>query len=76
MPAGVRPSDDVPFPVRGTPGGYRDVWDDADDAAAMREQLEDAARRSVERARTIGAQWRRPLPADQDPGADPGADHS
>jgi hypothetical protein len=45
---------DVPFPVRGTPGGYRDTWDDPDEAAATRERLENAARRNEERARAIG----------------------
>jgi hypothetical protein len=72
MPATAR--DDVPFPVRGTPGGYRDAWDDADDAAAMREQLEDAARRSLERAKALGQQLRQPLTADESPDANPEAD--
>jgi hypothetical protein len=36
MSASSRPGDDVPFPVRGTPGGYRDIWDDPDDVAALR----------------------------------------
>jgi hypothetical protein len=74
MPATAR--DDVPFPVRGTPGGFRDAWDGADDAAQMREQLEDAARLSMERARAIGQRLRQPLPADEDPGPDPGVDRS
>jgi hypothetical protein len=76
MPAGVRPSDDVPFPVRGTPGGFHDVWDDPDEAAAMRQQLEDAARRSLERARALGKQLAQPLTADESPNANPEADRS
>jgi hypothetical protein len=74
MPAGVRPGDDVPFPVRGTPGGYRDVWDDPDDAVAMRQQLEDAARLSLERAQAIGKRLRQSLTADESPDANPEAD--
>jgi hypothetical protein len=75
MPASGRPGDDVPFPVRGTPGGYRDVWDDPNDAAAMRQQLEDAARRSLERAQALGQWLRQPLTTDESPEANPEADH-
>jgi hypothetical protein len=74
MPASSRPGDDVPFPVRGTPGGYHDLWDDPDDAAAMRQQLEDATRLSLERAKALGKRLAQPLPADEFPDANPEAD--
>jgi hypothetical protein len=35
---------EVPFPVRGTPGGWKDVWDH-DDGVQLRRELEDAERR-------------------------------
>jgi hypothetical protein len=35
---------EVPFPVRGTPGGWQDVWDH-DDGVQMRRELEEAERR-------------------------------
>jgi hypothetical protein len=53
--------------VRGTPGGYRDVWDDPDDAAAIRQQLEDAAQLNEERAKQLGAQVPQPRTAGEDP---------
>ena len=57
---------DVPFPVRGTPGGYRDIWDDPDDAGATRERLENAAQLNEERAQAISAQMRQSPTADDD----------
>jgi hypothetical protein len=74
MPANVRPRDDVPFPVRGTPGGHRDVWDAPDDAAGLCQQLEDAARRSLERAQALGQPLVPPLTADESPDANPEAE--
>ena len=52
MPAHDPPPD---FPVRGTPGGYRDIWDDPDDAAQVRDQLDAAERQSVGKAFAIAA---------------------
>ncbi len=75
---------EVPFPVRGTPGGYRDIWDDPDDAGATRERLENAAQRNEERAQALSAPVPQPRTADDDgtegadenPDEDPGADRS
>jgi hypothetical protein len=46
------------FPGRGTPGGWRDPWDDPDDAAAIRAQSLEAERLMAEQAREIGQQMR------------------
>ena len=67
---------DVPFPVRGTPGGYRDIWDDPDDAGATRERLENAAQLNEERARAISAPVPQPRTADEDSDKDPGLERS
>jgi hypothetical protein len=73
MPASVRAGGDGSFPVRGTPGGYRDIWDDPDDAAALRQQLEDAARRSLEQAKALGARLAQPRTPEELPDTDPEA---
>jgi hypothetical protein len=39
----ARKTDSEPFPVRGTPTGYRDIWD-ADDSALIRAQLAEQER--------------------------------
>jgi hypothetical protein len=70
------PQKAVPFPVRGTPGGYRDIWDDPDDAAETRERLENAARLNEERARAIGTQEPQQRTPDEGPNEDPGAGRS
>ena len=48
----ARKTDPEPFPVRGTPSGYRDIWDTEDHAIiqaqiAEREQLIVAARETA-----------------------------
>jgi hypothetical protein len=40
MATGTRGGVDILFPVRGTPGGWRDVWDDPYDSAELRAQVE------------------------------------
>ncbi|MFN8676116.1 MAG: hypothetical protein U0Z70_07030 [Thermomicrobiales bacterium] len=46
------------FPVRGTPGGWRDPWDDPDDAASMRARAIEAERLTDERVRELAKQMR------------------
>ncbi len=46
------------FPVRGTPGGWLDPWDDPDDANAVRARAIEAERQTAERARAIAEQLR------------------
>ena len=50
MPMKQRPA----WPVRGTPGGWRDVWDDPDAVAAAQEQ----AARGAAVTEQIVADWR------------------
>ena len=54
------PAHDPPlaFPVRGVPGGWRDVWDDLDDSAALRARAEDAEQRQGRQVERLGAVWR------------------
>jgi hypothetical protein len=41
-----KPNDPETFPARGTPGGFRDWWDDADpDVAALAQAQHDAEQR-------------------------------
>jgi hypothetical protein len=47
------------FPVRGTPGGWKDAWDSPDDADKLRAQVEEAARQADARAEAL-----RPAPKD------------
>ncbi len=48
MPANAKPK--TPFPVRGTPGGWRDPWDEPIDHAALRAEAEAAERELKRRA--------------------------
>jgi len=41
------------------PGGWRDHWDDPDDAAALREHAERNERRLLAQAESIGQAWQR-----------------
>ena len=38
MPATRGAAVEIPFPIRGVAGGWRDVWDDPDDSAQLRRQ--------------------------------------
>ena len=49
------------FPVRGVPGGWRDVWDDPDDSAELRARAEATERRQLARAERLGVAWRQEL---------------
>lgn len=53
------------FPVRGTPGGWRDPWDDPDDAAEVRARAIEAERLMAERVRELAQQMRQE-PKDED----------
>ena len=53
MPANVS-GGAVPFPVRGVLGGWRDPWDDPDDHAALRAEVEATERRQMRRAEVLG----------------------
>ena len=44
------------FPVRGTPGGWKD-WFDDDNHAALRAQAEASARRLEQRTAALAAAW-------------------
>jgi hypothetical protein len=44
---------ELEFPVRGTPGGWKDAWDSPDDANTFRERLEEAARQADEQAEAL-----------------------
>jgi hypothetical protein len=41
------------FPVRGTPGGWKDVWDSPDDSNKFRELIEEATRQADEQAEAL-----------------------
>jgi hypothetical protein len=53
------------FPVRGTPGGWRDCWDDPDDSIELRARAETAERRYLVQAEVLGRRWQRALAAEQ-----------
>jgi hypothetical protein len=60
----LAPKNDPPltFPVRGVPGGYRDIWDDPNDGAQLRARAEATDQRlMIEAAQTATA-----LRAEQD----------
>ena len=63
MPANIR-SGASAFPVRGTPGGYRDWWDGPDDHAELRARAEATERRQLKRAEILGAAWRAQIAAE------------
>jgi hypothetical protein len=50
------------FPVRGTPGGWKDIWDSPDDSGELRTQIADATRRADARAEAL-----RPAPGQWSP---------
>ena len=55
---GANARTETPLPVRGTPGGWKDPWDDDDDAAVLRERVRLAEARVEVRAREIAQQLR------------------
>ena len=54
MPA--RKTDPQPFPTRGTPSGYREIWD-GEDSTVMEAQIAERERQAV--AREVAAPHRR-----------------
>src|SRR5215213_4666205 len=60
------PKNDPPVsvPVRGTPGGWRDSWDDPDDHAALRARAEAAECRQLRRAEVLGVEWQHEIRAE------------
>ena len=68
----TRKTDPEPFPVRGTPSGYRDRWE-ADDEAIIQAQIAEHERLIVA-ARESAAPYRRGkgrVPREADPPASP-----
>ena len=53
------------FPVRGTPGGWRDRWDEPIDHAALRAQAETAERRLEQRTAALAPAWRAEIEAER-----------
>ena len=52
----ARKTDPQPFPTRGTPSGYREIWD-GDDSAVMEAQIAERERQTV--AREVAASHHR-----------------
>src|SRR3954471_21534659 len=46
------------FPVRGTRGGWRDIWDNPDDTADSRAEVETLERHILAQVARIGRDWR------------------
>jgi hypothetical protein len=61
MATGRQDRGDVPFPVRGVPGGWRDVWDEPDDSAELRACAEEAECRLMTRVAVTGWRWQREI---------------
>ena len=58
---------DPPRPVRGTPGGWVDHWDDPEDVREIRARLEAAERQALARALALSpTMMRLPLSADDE----------
>jgi hypothetical protein len=60
-PRKLRSDADPPWPVRGVPCGWRDVWDGPDDHAELRARAEAVERRQTRLAETLGVAWRQEL---------------
>jgi hypothetical protein len=60
MATGTRGGVDILFPVRGTPGGWRDRWDD-DDIGEIRVRMDAADGRLAARAQELGRRWQRQI---------------
>ena len=61
MPANLRHERDLPFPVRGVPGGWRDCWNDPDDSADLRACGEAIEHLTLARALWLGALLRQEI---------------
>ena len=64
MPANVKPQ--APFPVRGTPGGWRDPWDGPDDHERLRAEAEAAELRIEQRAAALAPGWQAEVEAERE----------
>jgi hypothetical protein len=64
MPANVS-GGEIPFPVRGVAGGWRDPWDEPDDSARLRARAEASERRQLRRAEVLGVAWRAQIAAEK-----------
>jgi hypothetical protein len=51
----------MPFPIRGVPGGWADPWDEPIDDARLREQAEAAERQQLMPAEILGVVWQREI---------------
>jgi hypothetical protein len=59
MARGTRGGVDVPFPVRGTSGGWRDIWDAPDDSAELRAKVAATEAQLLARVAITGQRWQR-----------------
>jgi hypothetical protein len=62
MATGRQDRGDVPFPVRGIAGGWRDWWDEPDDSAVLRSRVEAAEAHLLARVAITGRRWQRQRP--------------
>jgi hypothetical protein len=53
------------FPVRGTPRGHRDPWDEPDDADELRIRAGTVERMVARQAKRLGRDWQREIRAEQ-----------
>jgi hypothetical protein len=53
------------FPVRGVPGGWRDIWDDPDDHEELRICAGTIERLSLSRATNLGRDWQAEIAAER-----------
>jgi hypothetical protein len=57
--------EDVPFPIRGIPGDWKDCWDDPDDSAELRARAEAVERRHARHAAVLGVVWQGEIRAER-----------
>ncbi len=60
----ARKTDPEPFPVRGTPTGYREIWDEDDDVV-IQAQIAERERQIVAGREAAASMWRKGLVPDQ-----------
>lgn len=65
MPTGKYGGTDVPFPVRGAPGGWRHPWDEPSDDRELRQRSERIERWYATEARCLGRHWQREIRSEQ-----------